>query len=106
MNAPAMARTVRRSAPQTQNSRRRGLFVSDGSCTYGRLGFDPLVVFRRWKDLEKPAHAVMAVAAKLRALDLICVGESRNEMNRHAQARRGILRHAQRDDFERVNHVQ
>src|SRR5438093_9847067 len=106
MNAPAMTRTVRISAPQTTTSRRRELFVTDGSGTYGRFGFDPGVEIFLRQHLEVSAHAVVAIAAELRALNLVSIGARRDEMHRNAVARRGILGHAYRNDFERVNDVE
>src|SRR5436190_23376046 len=106
MNAPAMTRTVTISAPQTTTSRRRELFVTDGSGTYGRFGFDPGVEIFLRQDFEIPAHAIVAVAAELRALNLVSVGARGNEMHWNAIARRGVLGHPYRHNLERMNDIE
>src|SRR5439155_21158934 len=108
---PRIAKAVSVTAPQTTNSvLRRGLvgklLVADRASTGERLGFQPRIEFFLRKHLEPAAHLRVAVAAQLRTLNLIRVRACRNEMHWNAEAGRCVLRHAQRNNLERMNHIQ
>src|SRR5204862_511601 len=70
------------------------------------FGGEPLGVLIGRQDAENAAHFGMAAAAKLGTLNLVVVGGGRPEMDRYAHAGIGVLRNAQRNDFEGVDHVE
>src|SRR5438132_623005 len=70
-----------------------------------RFACQPGVKVRLAHDFEDASHAVVAVAAQLRALNLVGADHGRDEMDGNAHAGIGVLRDPHRDDLEGMDDI-